>query len=98
MSDSHISPQEYELSLEALIDRIEAYLETGQGDSEQIVREASELLELKEIYPEAMRRHRELEGLLGELLAKREQERFTARQGKEREAPGCLLGWLFKRE
>lgn len=95
MSDSHISPQEYEMSIQALIERIKTYLDTGQGDTEQILREAEELLEMRNIYPEAMHRHRELQGLLGDLLARREQERFSSPQGGEREAPGCLLGWLF---
>jgi hypothetical protein len=95
MSDSHISPQEYELSLKALINRIKTYLESGEGDTDQIIREAQELLEMKDVYPEALRRHRELEGLLGELLARREQERFRGSSKDEREAPGCMLGWLF---
>lgn len=97
MAGQPISPREYEMSIEALIDRIEIYLDTGEGDSQQIIREAEELLELKDVYPEAINRHPELQGLLGELLARKQQERFRAnrKEGEEREAPGCLLGWLF---
>ena len=86
------------MSLQALIDRIKTYLDTGEGDTNQIIREAEELLEMKDIYPEALRRHREIEGLLGELLARREQERYMSSQKEKREAPGCLLGWLLKGE
>jgi len=93
-----ITRDEYELHLKDLSERLRAHLESGEGRGEELLREAEELLELGQEFPDVLEHHGELQGLVAELLARRQQEKFIATQQPQKEAPGCLLGWLLGRK
>jgi len=95
MPDNVITPQEYELHLKDLTERLRAHLGGGGEDARTLLREAEELLELGEVYPEVLQRHTAVEGLVAGVLAHERQREFTGDLYSDREAPGCLLGWLF---
>jgi len=94
MANPPITASEYDLHLKDLCDRLKDCLAGGGGDSGGLLREAEELLGLAEDYPEVMRRHEDVSGLVGELLARREQQKFMNAPGQAREPSGCLLAWL----
>ncbi|MFP4175942.1 MAG: hypothetical protein ACOC2T_01345 [Planctomycetota bacterium] len=97
MDEPPVSRQEYSQYLDMLIDRMEQYLDSDEGSREQLMREARELLELKDVYPDVYDNHRKIEGLVGDMMARKHQERFIEQGGKEQEgqSPGCLIGWLM---
>lgn len=97
MDEPPISRQEYAQSLDMLTERLKEYLDSHEGSRKQLMREARELLELKEAYPEVYSNYREIEGLVGDMMARKHQERFLKQREKKEEAqsPGCLIGWLL---
>jgi hypothetical protein len=97
MPPQNLTPEEYELHLQDLAQRLREFADTGQGDSSKLMREAEELFELSEDYPEVFHRHEDLQGLVAALLARKQQEKYRAgfEEREKRRAPGCLLGWLF---
>jgi len=54
------------------------------------------VLELADSFREVFERHGEVEGLVADLLARRQQEKFLASQQSGQDSPGCLLGWIMK--
>jgi len=93
-----LTPEEYELELESLRDSIVAYIERGEGDYKRIRRRAEELLLLRHEFPEVYSRHEDIEGIIAALLARDKQRKFMSWHQEEEEAPGCLIGWLFRRK
>ena len=96
MADSGLTPQEYELHLRDLKERLVAYLERGEGDLEKLHRDAEELLSMMDEFREIYERFPELEGMLAEMLAREKQLQFMPK-APAADAPGCLLGLLLKR-
>ncbi len=99
MSDTPLSAEEYKLSLNSLTDRMEDFLDSGQGEADRLLQEAEELLDLKDEFPGIYEDHQEIERLIAALMAQRKQQEFmnTRAQGQqEKETPGCLLGWLVQ--
>jgi hypothetical protein len=96
MAQSALSPEEYELHLKDLKQRLTDFVERGQGDPEQLRREAEQALSLADTFPDVYERYPEIEGMVGDLLA-RERQAEVFGTGQEREPRGCLLGWLFRR-
>ncbi len=94
MAEPALTAEEYELHMRKLMDDLRALLERGEGKAHRLLREAEELLEMAEDYPAIRERYAALDGLLAETLARERQKKFMA-VGQEREARGCLLGWLF---
>jgi hypothetical protein len=97
MAQEPLTPEEYELHLKDLRERLRLYLERGEGNSRQLLHDTESVLELADDFPEVMERNQDVHGLVGELLARQQQERFFAESAAPREAPGCLLGWFFPR-
>ena len=97
MTKSSLTPEEYELHLKDLRERLKLYLERGEGDTRQLLHDTESVLELADEFPEVLKRHEDVQGLAAELLARRQQQKFVAQSGAPREAPGCLLGWLLGR-
>ena len=95
MQKGSLTPQEYELHLKDLRDRLRTYLDTGVGDAKELTRDAEAVLELADNFPEVFQRYEDVQGLVGELLARQEQAKFLS-QSPPRQAPGCLLGWLLR--
>lgn len=93
-----LTPQEYEMELESLRDSITAYIERGEGEYKRIRRRAEELLLLRHEFPEVYARHEDIEGIIADLLAREKQKEFMSWYKEEEEAPGCLVGWLFRRK
>jgi hypothetical protein len=89
-----LTPEEFELHLTDLRDRLRAHLERGEGSYSDLRAEAEKVLSLAGEHPEEYARHPEVEGLVADLLARGRQKEFMA-WGAPEEAPGCLLGWLF---
>jgi len=99
MAGSGLTPQEYEMHLEDLRERLRAHLEDGEGDRGQLLKEAENVLDLAEEFADEYARHPEIEGLLGELFARREQAKFLpgeSSSASETKRRGCLLGWLTR--
>lgn len=96
MAETKLTPEEYEMAIRDLQQRLEAYLERGEGDRKQLRREAQDVLNLSNEFPGVYARNSRIEGMVADLLAREQQQKFIAQQ-EEREAPGCLLGWLFNR-
>ncbi len=94
MSGTSLTSEEYELHLKDLADRLRTYFEGGGGDIGGLLKDAENVLELREEFPDVFQRHEQVEGLVAELLARGQQERFRSQGGAQREKPGCLLGWL----
>jgi hypothetical protein len=90
-----LTPEEFELHLEDLCERIRAYLERGEGKYDRLRSQAEEVLSLSDEFPEVYERHTEVEGLIAAMLAREKQKEFMAWNAPG-EAPGCLLGWLFR--
>jgi hypothetical protein len=96
MADSSLTPQEFELHLRDLRDKLKAYLERGEGSLGQLRKEAEAVLALTHEFPVVWARYPEVEGMVADLLA-REKQRQVFGTGQAREAPGCALAWLFRR-
>ena len=60
-------------------------------------RQAEEVLSLREQFPDVYSRYEDVEGLIADVLARQRQKQFMASDAPK-EAPGCLLGWLFRRK
>ena len=97
MTGVSLTPQEYELHLKDLRERLHSYLKGGGENVDRLLRDAESVLELAETYPHVFERYREVEGLVAEVLARRRQQKFLAQPSAPAEAPGCLLGWLSGR-
>ena len=95
MKESQLTPQEYELHLKDLRERLTLFLDAGSGDPRQLMKDTEAVLEMADAFPEVFRRYEDVEGMVGELLARHKQSEFLSQQSGPREAPGCLLGWLF---
>jgi hypothetical protein len=54
------------------------------------------VLEAAGQFPEVCSRYEDVEGMVAELLARRQQRKFMATDAPK-ESPGCLLGWLLGR-
>ncbi len=89
-----LTPEEFELHLTDLRDKLRAHLERGEGRYSDLRAEAEKVLSLAGEHPEVCARYPEVEGLVADLLARGRQREFMA-WGAPAEAPGCLLGWLF---
>ena len=96
MAAPSLTPEDYELALRDLEGKLEAFLQRGEGSRKALRRQAEEMLSLRDQFREVYDRHPGIEGLVAELLAREQQERYMAFNAP-REAPGCLLGWLFRR-
>jgi hypothetical protein len=94
---TELTPQEFELHLKDLRDRLRALLDKGEGSSGELRREAEELLLMAGGYPGVYERYPNLPGLVADLLAREKQKEYVA-AGPRGEAPGCLLGWLLRRK
>ncbi len=94
MAKDSLTPQEYELHLKDLRERLRLYLDGGGGDLKQLMKDAEAVLELAEAFPEVLEHHTDVEGLVAELLARRQQAKFGTGRAAPRQGPGCLLGWL----
>jgi hypothetical protein len=90
------TPEDYELVLRDLEGRLEAFLLRGEGSRKELRREAEDALSLAAEFPQVYERHPQLEGLVAELLARQQQEKYMAFNAP-REAPGCMFGWLLGR-
>ena len=64
------TPEEYEQALLALKEKLDAYY-AGSGDSRMIEQEATLVLSRREKFPEVFERHRDIEPMLGDMLAER---------------------------
>jgi len=93
-----LTPDEFELHVRDLRDRLREHTVSGSGDTKALLRDAEHVLELAADYPDVMERYPEVEGLVAEVLARRQQKRFLATGTEAKESPGCLLGWLFGRK
>jgi hypothetical protein len=92
---SLLRPEEYENDIKALKRRLKDYLETGEGKEKELMDECEKVLALREEYPQVYARQEDLEGLIADMLARRQQKKFKADESVTQESPGCLLGWLF---
>jgi len=90
---AEVTEAEYETYLDDLRDRLKSYLDSGAGDRDRLLKDAEKVLELKDEHPQAFQRHKEVEGLVAELLARRQQQMF-AQSMVCREQPGCIGSWL----
>ncbi len=96
MGGQGLTPQEFELHLKDLREKLRAHLERGEGSGSQIRRDAEQVLALAHEFPEVYARYPDVEGMVADLLA-REQQKQIFGTGQPREAPGCALAWLFRR-
>jgi hypothetical protein len=93
---SSLTPDDYDLALRDLEGKLEAFIQRGEGSRRALRREAEDALSLRDEFPQVYARHPGIEGLVAELLAREQQERYMSFNAP-REAPGCLLGWLVRR-
>jgi len=96
VAPTSLTPEEFQLHLGDLRERLVAYLERGEGKPAEILGEAEQVLALRGDFPEVWERHADVEGLVADLLAHRRQQKVFGTP-EQREAPGCLLGWLTRR-
>ncbi len=97
MPDAALTPEDYERELEELERRLQDYVERGEGERKQLRRDAQSVLALRGEFPNIYARHTAIEGLIADLLAREQQEKFVATEAP-REAPGCMFGWLLRRK
>jgi len=90
-----LTPEEFELHLKDLRERLCAHLERGEGEFKRLCKEAEELLALRGEFPDVSARYEDVEGLVAEMLARRKQRDFMASSAPA-DTPGCLLGWLAR--
>jgi hypothetical protein len=83
------------MDLKALKQRLKDYLEKGEGDEQKLMDECEKVVTLRDEFPEVYERHPDLEGLIADMLARRQQKKFRADESVTKDSPGCLLGWLF---
>jgi hypothetical protein len=97
---AEISEQMYDKLLADFKTRLRTYVEAGEGSEKRLMREAEDMLGYRAQFPETWQKHHEVEGLIAEVIARRQQLRaFTGMSGeKSQDAPGCLIGWLFRRK
>jgi len=95
MAPSSLTPAEYEAHLKDLRDRLNLYLEKGEGNARQLLKDAEHVLELADEFAGIFKRYEVVEGLVAEILARRRQQEFL--QPQQQQSPGCVLGWLLKR-
>ncbi len=91
-----LTPEDYELALSDLEGRLDAFLQSGEGNRKELRRAAEDVLSLADEFPEVYARHPHVEGLVAGLLARQQQEKYMAFNAP-REAPGCMFGWLLGR-
>lgn len=104
MADDGWTEQIYGEELAAFETRLQLFLDEGKGAEKNLLKEAEELLAMRERYPAVFERHAHVEGRVADLIARHDQaEAFGQMQPRggqggsgDSEAPGCLLGWLFK--
>jgi hypothetical protein len=94
---SSLTPQEFELHLKDLRQRLRAYLERGEGSLRGLRKEAEDVLALAPQFPQVYERYPDVEGMVAEMLARQRQEDIFG-TGKPRQAPGCMLAWLLHRK
>ena len=100
MAKTSLTNAEYEAHLKDLRDRLVAYLECAQGTTQTLLKDAQYVLELAGQYPDIFKHYEDVQGMVGEILARQKQGEFLVQLGGEGQSPGCLLGWLagiFKR-
>jgi len=97
MAQNSLSRQEYELDLKRLAEELRLCLDGAGGDAGRLLRDAESLIELSGAFPDVYERHKNVEGLVAELLARRQQEQSFPKQSAGADAPGCMLGWLFRK-
>jgi hypothetical protein len=97
MGESPLTPEEFELHLKDLRERLSDHLEGGEGDSGRLLKESEEMLALSRDFPDIMARYPDVEGMVADVLA-RDKQREVFGTGQEGEAPGCALGWLLGRQ
>jgi len=97
MAGPALTPDEFELHLRDLEQRLDDYLERGEGKSGELLRLGEELLGMREAYPDVWNRHGRVEGMLADVLARRQRDKVVASQEPTEERPGCLIGWLLGR-
>lgn len=97
MAETSLTPEDYELEIRQLKRDLKAYLERGEGDRKELRRKAEQVLKLSDEFPRVYADHSDLEGMVADLLAREEQEKFLSTEAP-RESPGCLLGWLWGRK
>lgn len=97
MAGTSLTPQEFELHLKDLRERLVALLERGEGQLVELRKDAEQVLMLRDQFPEVYERYGDIEGLIAEMLAREKQLAFRGTD-EVGEAPGCLLGWLFRKK
>lgn len=96
MDGTSLTPQEFELHLNDLREKLVAFLERGEGKLGQLRKEAEQVLTLRDQFPEVYDRHSDVEGLVADMLARERQLQVTG-DNVAPEPPGCLLSWLLRR-
>lgn len=94
--DTLLTPEEYELHLKQLRERLESHLDRGEGKRRELMDEAEKVLALQEQFPEVYAQYVDVEGLVADLLARKQQAKFISQPVSE-QSPGCLLGWILSR-
>lgn len=94
---SGVTPEEYELHLKQLREELRAHLERGQGKAAALLRQAEHVLKLRDEFADIYARYPDIEGMVAEMLARRQQKKFMASPRSDT-SPGCLLGWLLGRK
>jgi len=95
MGASGLTPEDIELHLNDLRERLTAFLERGEGKVTELRKGAEQVFALRDEFVEVFERHGDVEGLVAEFLAREKQYQFIGGQEKP-EKRGCLLGWLFR--
>ncbi len=96
MARTSLTSREYELHLKDMCERLKAYLEGGGEDPKHLLKDAENVLELADSFPEVFERYRRVEGLVAAVLARQKQhELFVTPKGPP-DSPGCLLFWLLR--
>ncbi len=96
MGTSGLTPEDIELHLKDLRERLTAFLERGEGKVTELRREAEQVFAVRDEFAEVFERHGDVEGLVADFLAREKQYQFMGGPEKP-ENRGCLLGWLFRR-
>lgn len=96
MAPASLTPQEFELHLKDLRARLTAHIERGEGKPAELLADAEQVLALRADFPDVWERNADVEGLVADLLA-RQRQRKVLGTPEQRDAPGCLLGWLRRR-
>lgn len=97
MAGTSLTPEEFELHLKDLRQELRAYLDRGEGNLKQLHKEAEAVFAVAEGFPEVRERYPDVEGMVADMLARERQEAIFG-TGQPAGAPGCALGWLFRRK